>query len=43
MGMVMWILKRATSYALLKMVMGINGKDHARIYRFMMFYKIERN
>jgi hypothetical protein len=28
-------------YASLKMLMGISGKDHARIYRSIMFYGIE--
>jgi hypothetical protein len=35
------ILKKATKYASFKMLMGISGKDFARIYKFMMFYKIE--
>jgi hypothetical protein len=36
------ILKKATKYASVKMLMGINGKDPARIYKSIMFYKIEK-
>ncbi len=43
MRMVMLILKRVACYASLKMVMGISGKDHTRIYRFTMFYMIEKS
>jgi hypothetical protein len=39
----MLILKRAVGYASLKMVMGISGKDHIRIYKFTMFYMIEKS
>jgi hypothetical protein len=43
MGMVMLILKKATRYASLKMLMGISGKHPARIYNFIMFYKTKRS
>jgi hypothetical protein len=37
MGMGILILKKEVGYASLKMLMGINGKDHTWIYRFIMF------
>jgi hypothetical protein len=35
------ILKKAAQYASLKMLMGISGKDPTRIYKSIMFYRIE--
>ncbi len=39
MGMEILILKKATWYASLKMLMGISGEDHRGIYRSIMFYR----
>jgi hypothetical protein len=39
MGMGTLILKKVTKYASLKMLMDISGKDHARIFKTIMFYK----
>jgi len=41
MGMGILILKKASKYASLKMLMDISGKDHAGIFKFIMFYKID--
>jgi len=41
MGMETLILKKATEYASLKMLMDINGKDHTWIFKSIMFYKID--
>jgi len=38
MGIGILILKKETRYASLQTLMGTNGKDHAGIYRFIMFY-----
>jgi hypothetical protein len=38
MGIEILILKKATRYTSLEMLMGINGKDHVGIYRSIMFY-----
>ncbi len=35
------ILKKATKYASLKMLMEINGKDPTWIYKSIMLYKIK--
>jgi hypothetical protein len=35
------ILKKVAKYASFKMLMGISGKDPTRIYKSIMFYKIE--
>ncbi len=35
------ILKKAIKYASLKMLMEINAKDLARIYKSIMFYKVK--
>ncbi len=35
------ILKKVAEYASLKMLMEISGKDPARIYKSIMFYKIK--
>ncbi len=36
------ILKKVAKYASLKMLMEISGKDLARIYKSIMFYRIEK-
>jgi hypothetical protein len=41
MGMGTLILKKATEYASSKMSMDIIGKDHARIFKSIMFYRID--
>ncbi len=41
MGMEILILKKAAEYASLKVLMGINGKDHIGTYKSIMFYRIE--
>jgi hypothetical protein len=39
MGMGTLILKKAAKYASPKMLMDISGKDHARIFKSIMFYR----
>jgi hypothetical protein len=41
MGMEILILKKVVEYASLKMLMEIIGKDHAGIYKSIMFYRIK--
>jgi hypothetical protein len=41
MGKETLILKRATEYASLRMLMDISGKDLVGIFKFIMFYKID--
>jgi hypothetical protein len=41
MGMGILILKKASKYASLKMLMDISGKDHTGIFKSIMFYKID--
>jgi len=41
MGMGTFILKKTTKYASPKMLMDISGKDHARIFKSIMFYRID--
>ncbi len=36
------ILKKAVEYASFRILMGINGKDPARIYKSITFYKIKK-
>jgi hypothetical protein len=36
------ILKKVAEYASFKMLMGINGKNLAWIFKSIMFYKIEK-
>jgi len=41
MGRRILILKNVEKYASSKMLMHISGKDHARIFKSVMFYKID--
>jgi hypothetical protein len=41
MGMGTLILKKATKYASLKMLIDINGKDHTWTFKCIMFYTID--
>jgi hypothetical protein len=41
MGMGTLILKKAVEYASLKMLMDISGKDHAGIFKSIMFYMLD--
>jgi len=41
MGKGTLILKKVIEYASLKMLMDISGKDHAWIFKSIMFYKID--
>jgi hypothetical protein len=40
--MEMLILKKAIRYASSKMLMGISGKNHTRIYKSIMFYRTKK-
>jgi hypothetical protein len=42
MEMGILILKKATKYASLNMLMDISGKNFTRIYKSIMFYKIKK-
>jgi hypothetical protein len=42
MGLEIVILKKAVEYASFRILMGINGKDPARIYKSITFYKIKK-
>jgi hypothetical protein len=42
MEMEVLILKKATGYASLKMLMDISGKDPIGIYRSIMFYRTKK-
>jgi hypothetical protein len=42
MEMGILILKKATKYASLNMLMDISGKNLTRIYKSVMFYKIKK-
>ncbi len=35
-------MKKVTKYASFRMLMGISGKGHARIYKSITFYKIKK-
>jgi hypothetical protein len=39
----MLTLKKVAGYASLKLLMGISGKDHTWIYKFIMFYRTKRS
>ncbi len=41
MGRGTLILKKAIKYASSKMLLDISGKDHARIFKSIMFYMID--